>query len=279
MACMLEILEHAAARAGRHAKRPRPDAARNAPRHRLSRRMFRPAGPRRRPPDDGLPAAAGQRVARGLECAELHLAGGLDLQQRSPCGQSACGPGVFGDGVQRPGELRAAGGDARLPPVAVAGDQRVVEGVRPVLQLEVGAVGSGAPRRVDPRAGRPAGARAHSDVCSVPSESTAKPGIPRLSTATVRASKGSRSDGASCSTTISASARSSTTDGDRGVAAVPGDHQHRQRAHAAQIRSRYPFVGQRRVATAPTPAPRRWRTAGASVPRCRRGRPRPAPLR
>ena len=31
-----------------------------------------------------------------------------------------------------------------------------------------------------------------SDVCRVPSDSTAKPGIPRLSTATVRASKGSQ---------------------------------------------------------------------------------------
>ena len=50
-----------------------------------------------------------------------------------------------------------------------------------------------------------------SEVCSVPSESTANPGIPRLSTATVRDSKGSSPDGASWSTTISKSARSSTT--------------------------------------------------------------------
>ena len=34
-----------------------------------------------------------------------------------------------------------------------------------------------------------------SDMCSVPSESTANPGIPRLSTATVRASNGSSPDG------------------------------------------------------------------------------------
>ncbi len=51
-----------------------------------------------------------------------------------------------------------------------------------------------------------------SEVCSVPSESTAKPGIPRLSTATVRSSNAPSPDGASCSTTISKSPRSSTTD-------------------------------------------------------------------
>ncbi len=42
-------------------------------------------------------AAAGQRVARRLQCAELHGPRGLDLQQRSPRRQTACGAGVLGD--------------------------------------------------------------------------------------------------------------------------------------------------------------------------------------
>ncbi len=49
-----------------------------------------------------------------------------------------------------------------------------------------------------------------SEVCRVPSASTAKPGTPRLSTATVRSSKAPHPAGASWSTMISASPRSST---------------------------------------------------------------------
>jgi hypothetical protein len=58
-------------------------------------------------------------------------------------------------------ELGAALWNVGVAPVAAAGHQRVVENVRPVLQLEVGAVGRGAPRLVDPDAGRPTGARPH----------------------------------------------------------------------------------------------------------------------
>ena len=106
-------------------------------------------------------ATACQRVARRLQRAELHRPCGLDLQQRSPRRQTTCGAGVLGDCLRRPGELRTAGRDRGLTPVTVTGDHRVLEGVRPVLQLKVGPVGCGAPWRIDPGARRPTGARAH----------------------------------------------------------------------------------------------------------------------
>src|SRR6516164_7986085 len=59
------------------------------------------------------------------------------------------------------GELRTAAWDFGVPPVAVASGQRVIEDVCPVLELEVGAIGGGAARVVDPGAGRPAGAGPH----------------------------------------------------------------------------------------------------------------------
>ena len=56
-----------------------------------------------------------------------------------------------------------------------------------MLQLEVGTVGCGAAGRIiQVPDGHPVQDRIR-DVCSVPSGSTAKPGTPRLNTATVRA--------------------------------------------------------------------------------------------
>ena len=102
----------------------------------------------------GLPAA--------LSAPMLHRALGLDLQQRSPARAGRRRRAVVGDdSQQRLGEFSTAGGDVGCPPVAVAGRDGVVEGVGPVLQLEVGPVGSGAPRRVDPGPRRPAGAGPH----------------------------------------------------------------------------------------------------------------------
>ena len=90
------------------------------------------------------------------------------------------------------GRIPRSGPGPRRSPVAVAGGERVVERVGPVLQLEVRAVGRGASRlrSIHTPDGQPVHDRI-SDVCSVPSVSTAKLGTPRLSTATVRASNGS----------------------------------------------------------------------------------------
>lgn len=101
-----------------------------------------------------------------------------DLEQRTT-GRQPTLVGAAGDGEQRTGELGAVRGDLAVAPVAVPGHQRVVECVCPVLQLEVRTVRGGTPRRVDPGARRPSCARATSEVCSVPSGSTANDGTPR----------------------------------------------------------------------------------------------------
>jgi len=99
-----------------------------------------------------------RQPAGGLQRTQRHPVGGLDVQQRTQCRQQTVLLARV-DGDQRVGELRAARREAELAPVTVAADQGVVEVVRPVLQLEVGAVGRRATRFVDPDSGRPAGAR------------------------------------------------------------------------------------------------------------------------
>ena len=124
--------------------------------------MFRPGEPRRRPTGGwsgccrrptGCPPPS---VHRAAPCPRARSPAASPMRAIRPRHWS-----FSATAKQRSGELRAARGNARLPPVPVAGHQRVVEGVGPVLQLEVGAVGRGAARRVDPGARRPARARPH----------------------------------------------------------------------------------------------------------------------
>ena len=134
-----------------------------------------------------LGAAARDRVARHLERAERDRAGRFDLQQRAPLRQPTRGRRGADDAEQRLAEFRARGGQSGVAPVAVGGDDGVVERC-----ASSAAAGSWIRRARCDAAGRsrcPDGHPVHdrmSDVCSVPSESTAKLGTPRLSTATVR---------------------------------------------------------------------------------------------
>lgn len=92
----------------------------------------------------------------------------------------------------------------------------------------------------------------------MPSVSTAKLGTPQLSSATVRDSKGAAPDAARCSTTISASSRSAASaviSASRRFSSVAVDHQHRQRAHPAQIGPGQPGRRQRRRRGHPHPGP------------------------
>ena len=171
--------------------------------------MFRRAGPP--PPRSGRRAdrCRGQRVARRLQRTELHRARGLDLQQRAPAGNPPAAlpfPATASSGCEN-SALRAG-----RPPAASRRRRRPARSRRCGSSAATGSstrrarcAGGGSIHVPD---GQPVHDRI-SDVCRVPSESTAKPGTPRLSTATVRDSKGSSSDGASWVTTISASARSS----------------------------------------------------------------------
>ncbi len=109
---------------------------------------------------DGGRRAPRDRVPGGLEGAQQHLALWLDPQP----GEGGREWAVLGRGdprVQRVVELLALRGQGLVPPVTVTAHQGVAELVCPVLELEGGAVGQGAPGRVDPDAGRPAGAGAH----------------------------------------------------------------------------------------------------------------------
>ena len=147
------------------------------------------------------------------------------------------------------GELCAAIRDVGVPPVTGTADQRIVENVCPVLQLEVGAVGRGAPRLVDPDTGRPAGARSHQRGVQRSVGFDGEAGHPAVA----------QCDGARFETLQPR--RSMLRDDDLGVSEVvghrrdrlnqvrvvaPGDHQHRQRPRIAQVGVGNPPVRQRR---------------------------------
>src|ERR1700733_10850119 len=78
-----------------------------------------------------------------------------------PAGPRPARPLLRPNGDQRVRELRTASRDLRIPPVAIAAGQCVVENLRPVLELEVRPVGRGAAWLVDPGTRWPTGARPH----------------------------------------------------------------------------------------------------------------------
>ena len=167
-----------------------------------------------------------------------------------PTGGQPCPAVCRGDdGEQRMGELRTASRDLRVPPVAVAA--RPARSRKRASNAEVGSSSRRARCGAARRSRRRTASRVQdriSAVCRVPSASTAKLGTPRLSSATVRASKGSMPAAACWVTGISASSRSLGHRSDRSVQVCvvdTVDDQHRQRAHSTQVGAGHPHLGQR----------------------------------
>ena len=165
------------------------------------------------------------------------------------------------------------GGQAGVAPVAVGGDDGVVERVRPVLQLKVGPVGRGAARRVDPGPGRPPGARPHERRVQ---RAVGVDGEARH--ATVEHGDGPRLE-------LVDPARYVLVDGHLGVGEVVDQCGHRCLESVAarddedgqgigRRAGRRPAPSAAPAARRPVPTPvrRRWRRAGGRVPRCRRRR-------
>jgi len=145
---------------------------------------------------DGLAAAGCDRLPAAFSAPSWTLPAG-SISTATPMRQSAGSACLFGNGKQRPGELRTARGNTRIP-----------ASPRRPTPARIRRCGSNAATGSWSRPGR-CGAEGRSRCptaspctsasvrcAAFPSESTAKPGIPRLSTATVRSSKPPSPDGA-----------------------------------------------------------------------------------
>ena len=162
---------------------------------------------------------------------------------------SGPGCGLGHDRDRRGGEPLPGRDEAGRPPVAGPGGQRVLEGVGPVLQLEPRPVRHRTAGLADPDRRRPAGAGPGQREVSAPVRSTAKPGSPRLSSATECAASPGPASGVAPVWTV-ASARSATSSA---TAPASGHDQHRQRPYAAQVGAGLPDLGQRPVRRDPDP--------------------------